>query len=47
MMPIFELANKKVGIIGLGEIGRDFAKVKAKAFDCEVVYYSTSGKNIK
>ena len=43
-MPIFELANKRVGIIGLGEIGRDFAK-KAKAFDCEVVYYSTSGKN--
>jgi glycerate dehydrogenase len=43
-MPIFELANKRVGIIGLGEIGRDFAR-KAKAFDCEVVYYSTSGKN--
>lgn len=43
-MPIFELANKRVGIIGLGEIGRDFAK-KAKAFDCEVVYYSTSRKN--
>ena len=43
-MPIFELANKRVGIIGLGEIGRDFTK-KAKAFDCEVVYYSTSGKN--
>ena len=42
--PFFELANKRVGIIGLGEIGRDFAK-KAKAFDCEVVYYSTSGKN--
>lgn len=43
-MPIFELANKRVGIIGLGEIGRDFAR-KAEAFDCEVVYYSTSGKN--
>lgn len=42
--PFFELANKRVGIIGLGEIGRDFAR-KAKAFDCEVVYYSTSGKN--
>ena len=36
--------EKRVGIIGLGEIGRNFAK-KAKAFDCEVVYYSTSGKN--
>lgn len=42
--PFFELANKRVGIIGLGEIGREFAK-KAKAFDCEVIYYSTSGKN--
>lgn len=42
--PFFELDSKKVGIIGLGDIGRNFAK-KAKAFDCEVMYYSTSGKN--
>lgn len=42
--PFYELDGKKVGIIGLGEIGRNFAK-KAKAFDCEVMYYSTSGKN--
>lgn len=42
--PFFELDKKRVGIIGLGEIGRNFAK-KAKAFDCEVVCYSTSGKN--
>ncbi|RBQ29053.1 D-2-hydroxyacid dehydrogenase [Aliarcobacter vitoriensis] len=42
--PFFELDKKRVGIIGLGEIGRNFAK-KAIAFDCEVVYYSTSGKN--
>jgi glycerate dehydrogenase len=42
--PFFELDGKKVGIIGLGDIGRNFAK-KAKAFDCEVMYYSTSGKN--
>ncbi|MCT7551639.1 D-2-hydroxyacid dehydrogenase [Aliarcobacter butzleri] len=42
--PFFELDKKRVGIIGLGEIGRNFAK-KAKSFDCEVVYYSTSGKN--
>ncbi|MFW2591914.1 D-2-hydroxyacid dehydrogenase [Aliarcobacter butzleri] len=42
--PFFEFDKKRVGIIGLGEIGRNFAK-KAKAFDCEVVYYSTSGKN--
>jgi glycerate dehydrogenase len=42
--PFFELDGKKVGIIGLGDIGRNFAK-KASAFDCEVVYFSTSGKN--
>ncbi|MFV7789620.1 D-2-hydroxyacid dehydrogenase [Aliarcobacter lanthieri] len=42
--PFYELDKKRVGIIGLGEIGRNFAN-KAKAFDCEVVYYSTSGKN--
>lgn len=42
--PFFELDGKKVGIIGLGDIGRNFAK-KASAFDCEVMYYSTSGKN--
>ena len=42
--PFFELDGKKVGIIGLGDIGRNFAK-KAQAFDCEIVYFSTSGKN--
>ncbi len=42
--PFFELDGKKVGIIGLGDIGRNFAK-KALAFDCEVVYFSTSGNN--
>ena len=39
-----ELDNKRVGVIGLGDIGKNFAK-KAAAFDCEVVYYSTSGRN--
>lgn len=34
--PFFELDGKKVGIIGLGDIGRNFAK-KAQAFDCEIV----------
>ncbi|OCL92624.1 D-2-hydroxyacid dehydrogenase [Arcobacter porcinus] len=43
-MPFYELDGKKVGIIGLGEIGRDFAK-KALVFDCEVFYFSTSGQN--
>ena len=42
--PFYELDGKKVGIIGLGDIGRNFAK-KASAFDCEVVYFSTSGNN--
>ncbi len=42
--PFFELDGKKVGIIGLGDIGRNFAK-KASAFDCELMYFSTSGKN--
>ena len=42
--PFFELDGKRVGIIGLGDIGRNFA-FKANAFGCEVVYYSTSGKN--
>jgi len=42
--PFFQLDGKRVGVIGLGAIGASFAK-KAKAFDCEVVYYSTSGKN--
>ena len=44
--PFFELDGKRVGIIGLGDIGRNFA-FKANAFGCEVVYYSTSGKNSK
>jgi len=39
-----ELHGKKWGIIGLGEIGRSVASI-AKAFGCEVSYYSTSGKN--
>ncbi len=39
-----ELYRKTWGIIGLGEIGRGVADI-AKAFGCDVVYYSTSGKN--
>ncbi|WP_419771400.1 MAG: D-2-hydroxyacid dehydrogenase [Candidatus Marinarcus sp.] len=42
--PFFELDNKRVGIIGLGDIGSNLAQ-KAQAFNCDVVYYSTSGKN--
>jgi glycerate dehydrogenase len=42
--PFFEIAGKKWGIIGLGEIGRGVAGA-ARAFGCEVCYYSTSGVN--
>ena len=40
----FELYQKRIGIIGLGTIGKEVAKV-AKAFGMEVVYFSTTGKN--
>ncbi|WP_424688703.1 MAG: D-2-hydroxyacid dehydrogenase [Halarcobacter ebronensis] len=43
--PFFELKNKKWGIIGLGNIGKEVAKI-ATAFGSEVNYYSTSGKNL-
>lgn len=40
----WQLSGKRFGIIGLGAIGRQVAKV-ADAFGAEVVYYSTSGQN--
>lgn len=43
--PFYELENKNWGIIGLGNIGKRVAKI-AKAFECNVNYYSTSGKNL-
>lgn len=43
--PFFELKGKKWGIIGLGTIGRGVANI-AKVFGAEILYYSTSGKNI-
>jgi lactate dehydrogenase-like 2-hydroxyacid dehydrogenase len=39
-----ELRGKTWGIIGLGEIGRNVAKI-AQAFGANICYYSTSGKN--
>ena len=42
--PFFEISGKKWGIIGLGTIGKKVA-VLAKAFGCDVSYFSTSGKN--
>jgi glycerate dehydrogenase len=43
--PFYEIAGKKWGIIGLGTIGQEVAKI-ATAFGAEVTYYSTSGKNL-
>jgi lactate dehydrogenase-like 2-hydroxyacid dehydrogenase len=42
--PLIELKNKKLGIIGLGAIGKRVAEL-AQAFGMQVFYYSTSGKN--
>ncbi len=41
----WELTGKRFGILGLGNIGRQVAKI-ASAFGSEVVYYSASGQNI-
>ena len=40
--PFFELKGKKLGIIGMGNIGQRVARI-AVAFGMEVAYYSTSG----
>ena len=40
----WELTGKRFGILGLGNIGRQVAKI-ASAFGTEVVYYSASGQN--
>lgn len=40
--PFWELAGKRWGIIGLGNIGKEVAK-RAQAFACDVVYHSVSG----
>lgn len=42
--PFHDIEGKTWGIVGLGAIGRKVAKI-ADAFGCNVVYYSTSGKN--
>lgn len=42
--PFYEINGKRFGIIGLGNIGRQVAKI-ADAFGAEVVFYSASGQN--
>lgn len=42
--PFWELKGKRLGIIGLGTIGRQVARI-AEAFGMEVVFYSTTGRN--
>lgn len=41
--PIYELAGKKLGIVGLGNIGSQVARI-AQSFDMEVMYFSRSKK---
>jgi glycerate dehydrogenase len=43
--PFYEMKNRIFGIIGLGAIGKSVARI-ATAFQCRVIYYSTSGKNM-
>lgn len=45
-MPFNEIRGKRFGIIGMGSIGRQVSHA-AVAFGAEVVYYSTSGKNLE
>jgi len=42
--PFAQIAGKKWGIIGLGTIGKEVAKV-AQAFGANIEYFSTSGEN--
>jgi len=43
--PFYEISGKKWGIIGMGAIGQEVAKI-ATAFGAEVSYHSTSGQNL-
>lgn len=43
--PFYEISGKKWGIIGMGAIGQEVAKI-ATAFGAEISYFSTSGQNL-
>ena len=43
--PFYELKGRKFGVIGMGAIGQRVAEL-AKAYGAEVVYHSTSGRNL-
>jgi len=43
-VPFWELKGKRMGIIGLGTIGRQVARI-AESFGMEVIFYSTTGRN--
>jgi glycerate dehydrogenase len=42
--PFWELSGKRMGIVGLGNIGRRVAKI-SEGCGMEVVFYSTTGRN--
>lgn len=42
--PFYEIAGKTWGIIGMGAIGKEVARI-AEAFGVHIIYYSTSGNN--
>ena len=44
--PFYEISGKKWGIVGMGAIGQEVAKI-ATAFGAEVTYNSTSGNNLR